>query len=203
MAPAEEIPYEVTLKGLEGKDLTVEGFANFLRDLVFLHDRLWLLASEEHAKYNHITGRFFIRGGRPVPPNQALRLHRVKKESPWELTFTIESALYASPVVGLILVRLFRALVLLPGEIERQDLVNEQIRLQNEQLRRSLALRPSVPSEKIARLPSDIADEIAQLPGLQGEKREENYRRLERDIERISDHGLAITDVEIGKKREE
>jgi hypothetical protein len=46
MSIPEEIPQQIVLRGAETQKLSLEDFANFLRDLVFLHDRLWLILSE-------------------------------------------------------------------------------------------------------------------------------------------------------------
>ncbi len=45
MVLPEKIPLEILIRGTEAPNITVEEFANFLRDLVFLHDRIWMMAS--------------------------------------------------------------------------------------------------------------------------------------------------------------
>ena len=51
MALPQEIPVEFIIRGTEAAELTVEEFANFLRDIVFLHDRLWLIESRTFREY--------------------------------------------------------------------------------------------------------------------------------------------------------
>jgi len=137
----QEIPSEIVLRAEPLGPIEVEELGNFLRDLVFLHDRLWIIGSKEHADYPLDASFFYTRSGRPLPPEQRLRLTVISKQSPLELQLVIQSAFLGLSAAWLFF-QLIRGMVLLPGERRIQRLQEEKLR--NE--RRSIA--PSSPWRK-------------------------------------------------------
>ncbi len=181
----EEIPQEIAVRGLEAEFVSVEDFANFLRDLVFLHDRIWIIASGREKEYDLKAGYFYTRYGRPVPADQRLQLVFARKGSPWEIGILIASApIIAATAWGF--VQAIRALILLPGEFRKQNLEIEKIKtdigLGKHQAQLAL---------------DDAVGELASTLEVRGERGEVQIRLLRRDIERISENKLVITEVEV------
>ncbi|HXN50427.1 MAG TPA: hypothetical protein VN943_00720 [Candidatus Acidoferrum sp.] len=220
MALPETIPLEIVIRGTEGKDLRVEDFANFLRDLVFLHDRLWMMGSEEYSESVLAKSFFFTRHGRPIPKEQQLKLVSLRKESPFELVVLIGSAIVGAPAAW-IYFRILRGALLLPGEVEKQDVEIEKgksetqkLRLESIKLSREIAETetPQV-NEGLAiedfrerrrrlqsqgsRLAPDLASDLRDLPQSHAESFEERVRLVERDVKRISDHEIVITEITV------
>ncbi len=189
MPVPEEVPYEIVLRGLEAETLAVEEFANFLRDLVFLHDRVWIMASKEHLEYDLAAGYFYTRYGKPIPEGQRLQLTYIKKESPYEVGMIISSASLAAGAAWLFF-QIVRGVLLLPGEIRKQ-------RLEESKLRKELGSRPQEVSAERERVLREVDEELKALPGSQGDRVEENLRLIHRDIERISENRMRITEVEV------
>jgi hypothetical protein len=181
------IPYEVVLVGPETETMTVEDYANFLRDLVFLHDRLWIVASKERAAgYNLSAGWFYTRYGRPVPENQRLVLTSALKRSPFELGILIASAAEVGRVAWLFF-QIIRGLLLLPGELEKQDLENEKLKHDNRE--DYLSSRASGPL--------DLRADLRDLAGTEREDADTVLHLVQRDVERLKGGRLQITETRV------
>lgn len=181
MPSPEEIPYEVALRGIEIGTVSLEEFANFLRDLVFLHDRLWIIASGRDRQYDLEASYFYTRYGRPIPNEQKVLLLHLRRESPFEVGFVLQSAIYFGSAAW-IFVQIIRGLRLLPGEAEKQQLEIEKLR--DEKRERS---------ERIERAVREVTENLPSAPN----SRETEIRLIRRDIERISANHLRITEVEV------
>jgi hypothetical protein len=197
LTPPEGIPSEIALRGYEEGAVTVEDYANFLRDLVFLHDHLWIAASDEARTYDLSAGYFYTRRGRPVPESQRLVLTRASIGSPFDLQMVIPSAtLIASIAVTYYqLVQAHRTRKLLPGEMRRQV-------LDEEKLRRELdGVVPKVDSEAQHRgLASGenqraLRELLRQLPQSTEERDDKIVRVVQHDLDRISGSPIKITEV--------
>ncbi len=189
MALPAEIPYEIVLQGTtEGGELRLEDFADFLRDLVFLHDRLWLIASRRSLQSRKLNGSRYYRSKRTVPFDQKLRLNYVRMESPLEIGFTIASAIKAA-AVALAYAKAIEILVLLPGKRRKQNL--EIQRLEDEREIRKKATETALET---------IADSSGEGEERRVQQREEEYRWIRRDIGRIPEHGIKITELRIRRK---
>ena len=114
-----------------------------------------------------------------------------QKESPWELLLDIGSVGAAVGISSLFF-DLIRKCLLLPGELEEQDL-------------RIATLRHDL-SEKIRRDESRILQaserDLHLLPGLQGDFAERNYKALRGDTDRLARTPLRIGEVIVVKSIE-
>ncbi len=178
----EEVPYEVVLRGIEVGKLSVEGFANFLRDLVFLHDRLWIIATGQELKPGMY---FYSRYGRRVPADQRLELIFVRQGSPLEIGIIIRSAPFVVSA-ALAFVQIIRALRLLPGEKKKQDLEIEELEAKKSERQKQV--------DDAARV---AFGELARNEDFRRPQPEMEIRVIRRDIERISENQLRITEIEI------
>src|SRR5579872_495063 len=190
MAISRRIPYEIVLRAEDPKgEIDAEDLANFLRDLVFLHDRLWIIASG--TDYSLDASFFYTRKGRPIPPKQRLKLTLVKRESPLELGLVIASAI-AIPSAAFAFFQIVRGMLLIPGEKRIQ-------RLEEQKLLKELEATPS-PEPEAARLPppSSLSEIYDATAGEQSEdQRKIELRLLQRDIQRISENEFRITEIEV------
>ena len=193
----EGVPYEIKLTGYEDGPVRVEDYANLLRDLVFLHDHLWIAASRQTRDYDLSAGYFYTRYGRPVPDNQQLVLGHAKIGSPFDLQILIPSAtLLASVAVTYYqLVQAYRTRKLLPGELRRQA-------LDEQKLHRELdASPPKVNAEGQDLDPESREGQhsleglLKDLPGFVGDRKESITRVVRRDLDRISGNPIKITEV--------
>src|ERR1700687_423941 len=48
--PGEVLTRIIRIEGIEPGAIPLKEYANLLRDLVFVHDRLWLIANQEHFR---------------------------------------------------------------------------------------------------------------------------------------------------------
>ncbi len=221
MVLPEEIPLEIVIRGSEAPNITVEEVANFLRDLVFLHDRLWMIASGAEAESTLAKSFFYTRNGRPVPSSYQLQLLSIRKESPFEAGILIGSALALAPAAW-IYYRILRGALLLPGEIEKQDVEIDKAKSETEKLkldkikvayeveekRRKLqnvtSLRASDFYEKKSHLrdhrPSvidDLQDDLRELSQTDVESFEERAHLIERDVKRLTEHEIVVTEISV------
>ena len=203
MALPKEIPSEISIRGIEGREIAVEDFANFLRDIVFLHDRIWMMSSRDYSESKLGYSFFYTRNGRPIQQTQKLKLISVRMESPFDLVVNIPSALsYAS--AAWIFFRLLRGALLLPGEIEKQymeiDRGNSAIEKQelektdlvytiDEKRRRSRDHRASIPL--------DVREDILELAKPHTDSFEERISLVERDVRRLSEDEIVVTEIKV------
>jgi hypothetical protein len=209
MVLPEQIPLEIVIRGTEAPNITVEEFANFLRDLVFLHDRLWMIGSE--AKVESTLGKsfFYTRNGRPVPASYQLQLLSIRKESPFEAGILIGSALGLAPAAW-IFFRILRGALLLPGEIEKQDVEIDKGKAEIEKLNVE-KVKTAYEIEEKRRLlqdarsarghgPSiidDLQDDLRELSQTQVESFEERVHLVERDVRRLTEHEIVVTEITV------
>ena len=126
MALPQEIPVEFIIRGTEAAELTVEEFASFLRDIVFLHDRLWLIESRTFREYDLRASFFYTRNGRPIPKDQRLELISVHKGSPFELRLRMHWVVGTATAAWLFF-QLIRGIALFPGEIKLEKLQEQEL----------------------------------------------------------------------------
>ncbi len=195
----EEIPYEITIRGDESKEVSVEELANFLRDLVFLHDRLWIIGSKEHREYPLDASFFYTRNGRPLPPEQRLRLGTIRRESPYELSLIIASAALGLPSAWAFF-EIIRGVLLLPGERRIQALEIQKLQGEVKQSREVSTVSPVARAEQPSQRLGDILDQLTEDESLPDNRRETELRLLERDVERISQDAFRITEVEVKRR---
>ena len=193
----EGIPSEIALSGSEQGPVTVEDYANLLRDLVFLHDHLWIAASDQARDYDLSAGYFYTRHGRPVPESQQLILRRARIGSPFNLQMLIPSATFIASVAVAYyqIVQAHRTRKLLPGELRRQA-------LDERKLRRELDATPSKTNANGQNLdpysPEDqrpLEGLLRDLPGFVGDRKATIMRVVQRDLDRISRNPIKITEV--------
>ena len=78
------------VRGDEVGSILLEDDANFLRDLIFLHNRIWILASRDESLYKlYYSNWFYVRGKGRVPEGQELSLISARIGSPFELNLNL------------------------------------------------------------------------------------------------------------------
>lgn len=150
-----EIPSEMILRGSEADSIDLEDMANFFRDLVFIHDRIWLAESKITRKYDLSASFFYTRTGRPVPETNRLKLSSIRMASPWEMAIAIGSATAGGAASAWMFFQIARGVLLLPGERRLQ-------RLQEEKLRRELANGTPQSLSPIDEYPRSVDEVIAE-----------------------------------------
>ncbi len=191
-----EIPSEILIRAERLGTVEVEQLGNFLRDLVFLHDRLWIISSNEHADYPLDAGFFYTRSGRPIPPEQSLRLIRINEQSPLELQIAIQSAIVGIPGAAWVFFQLVRGALLLPGELRIQKLQEEKLRNEVPKLGSQVPIL-DLP-DRTAEI-GRIYEEDLGKRNVPSSRRETELRLLLRDVQRIGEDGFRITQVEVTK----
>jgi hypothetical protein len=187
-SPPPEIPYEIVVRANDPQKTEVEELANFLRDLVFLHDRLWLIATDYSAKYNIGASFFYARDHRPVPHDQRLGMSFLRKESPLELAVIISSAL-AVPAAAWAYFQILRGRKLLPGELRLQQLQEKKLLAEID----SLAPAAQKPQSELTSIYNELKEEAHTTL----ERRELEVTLLQRDIERLSQDAFRITEIQV------
>lgn len=183
----DEIPSELLIRGAESSEITVEAFANFMRDLVFLHDRIWLISSEEYRNRSIKGTWFYSRYGRSIPESQQLRLAFVRKESPFELGIVLRTAAIAAPVAW-IYFQLLRGALLFPGEIKNQQ-------LQNTKLEYEIAEKKDAVASRARQAIAAVQDDLSEFVRSSEEPADERLHLVERDVERLSESEVIVTDI--------
>jgi hypothetical protein len=117
-----EVPSKIRLYGAKIDLPNVEQMANFMRDLVFLHDRLWLIENRSNSEFNPRASYFYTRYGRSVPERDRLKLISIRMESPWEMAVFIGSALAGTGATAWAFFQILRGALLLPGELRLQQM---------------------------------------------------------------------------------
>jgi len=186
------------LRGTEAGPVELESYANFLRDLVFLHDRLWILASKEASYKLYYSSNFYTRGRRPVPGPERLQLVSAHVGSPFELRLNLNVGEWLEGAARAF-TEILRSVATLPAHVEREELHNRLVRAEVEYVERQLQPRQAS-TEAVKRQPPVLLDDLRSLPGLQGDEGEGRLALLENDVERISTSDLKITSVEVARK---
>lgn len=150
-----EIPSMIVLRGSEADSIDLEDMANFLRDLVFIHDRIWLAESEANREYDLNASFFYTRTGRPVPEADRLKLSNIRMASPWEMAVVISSALTGAMATAWLFFQIARGVLLLPGERQLQQL--NIAKLERD-------LEAGSPQPRVRRPAGDLADGSPQFP---------------------------------------
>jgi hypothetical protein len=187
-----------TLRGIEQGEISLEDYANFHRDLVFIHDRIWILALRREANYTLYYSRwFYVRDQPRVPKDQVLQLRSSRIGSPFNLSLDVNVGEWFEGAANAFLA-VIRGLITLPEYRDRKRLENRRLRAtvinaENEQRARSTVLE--VQKQRALR-------ELRNLPGLAKGDIENRLRLLENDINRISESPLQITDVNAEDEKE-
>jgi hypothetical protein len=192
MAIPSELPYEIVLRADDPKDIDAEELANFIRDLVFLHDRVWLINSEDQTQYRLDASFFYTRNGRPIPSGQRLKLASIRKESPLEMGMIVAAAV-GSPAAAWAFFQILRGVLLLRGERRIQSLQEQKLRQEVAQ-----AKAPNHQSLVESRVPLiTIYNEELGGQRKSSERIETELRLLQRDVQRISENNFRITEIEV------
>jgi hypothetical protein len=185
------------LTGVEKQPISVEDYANFMRDLVFIHDRVYILASKEGNYRLYHSNWFYVRDQPRIPNDQMLLLHSASIGSPFTLKIDINVDEWFKAAADAFL-KILYGVITIPEHRERERLQNRLIKAkvleaEHQQRARSAVL-------KIER--KKALQELQKLPGLAGRDREGRQHLLQRDIDRISESPLLITDIEMeGEKK--
>lgn len=203
MALPERIPLEIVIRGTEAPDIAVEEFANFLRDLVFLHDRLWMMASGLHVESKLANSFFFTRNGRPVPAGYQLQLLSIRKESPFEVRILIGSALALAPAAW-VYFRILRGSLLLPGEIEKQGVEIEKgksevekLELEKVRLAYEIEEKKRQLHDQVPKILNDVRGDLQEFPSSRIESFEERLHLVERDVTRLTEHEIVVSEITV------
>jgi len=199
----ETIPYEIVIRGAEEKNISVEEFANFLRDLVFLHDRVLMMASEDFSQTKIAYSFFYTRNGRPIRKEQQLALVSLRKESPFEIVVLIGSAIAVAPAAW-IYFRILRGTLLLRGEIEKQDVEIEKgkseiekLEMEKVHLAYEIEKKRRQLQEQTPKVVEDVRGDLQELPPSSVETFEERMHLVERDVERLTDHEIVVSEISV------
>jgi hypothetical protein len=188
-----QFPYEVLLRGESRKHIDVEDIANYLRDLVFLHDRLVRLSDSDCNIDKLARSFFYVRGGRSVDARFRLKLTHLRQENPLEIGLII-AGLGVAAGAGWAFFQIVRGCILLSGERKLQQ---RQIR-QNEisHARQLMELYRDFPP------PRESHDLLLAVRGVRGERApaseiEAAHRLVQADVRRLNAGAVDLTDVEI------
>lgn len=187
----------LTIRGDESGPVELENYANFLRDLVFVYDRLWMLGSKAFAEAMpkvYYSSFFYTRGHRPIPTEAALGLVSAVISSPFKIDLNINTNIGESADrVARAFVTVVRALATLPALIRREELQNRLLEATvNEEIRLMKKKRPEGNREPLA----DAGEALRSLPGLQANDSEGKLSFLTKDMARVAESPLKIRSVE-------
>lgn len=174
----ETVPFRIVVQGETGEQPPVENIASLLRHLVYLHDRLVILASPRYRSAAW-SSYFFYRSGRPLKEDELLKIYYLKQESPIEIGIIISAAL-ASPLAAKAFVELLKMIRDWNLDREYKVLRNEQLRSQVERLIGDL----------------DIEDEYLPKKG-RGDKRERPSDVVTKDVIRVARDEIKIKEVKV------
>src|SRR4051794_12338160 len=88
--PLENRGQLIRIRGSENASIELEDYADFLRDIVFIHDRIWILASGDERFRRIYFSHFFYVRVRRVPADYRLRLVSSEIGSPFELKVKVD-----------------------------------------------------------------------------------------------------------------
>lgn len=213
MPPTNSPGIRITIRGDEVSPIRLQSYGDFLRDLVFVHDRLWfLVARDEKFERIYFSNWFYSRNHRRVPDNQELLLSSARIGSPFDINIKVNLGDWAKGVAEA-LVNVLRGLTTLGEhrqrkrlENDRTQILNERERLLNDALRASIATQaPEPPASALTRertldlnqvnLPQPVVRNLLSLPGMQAEDGSAKLHLLMNDIARLSNGDLIIREV--------
>lgn len=174
----ETVPFRIVLQGDAGEEPPLENIASLLRHLVYLHDRLVILASPKYRPSAY-SSYFFYRAGRPLKEDELLKVYYLKQESPIEIGIIISAAL-ALPLAAKAFVQLLRMIRDWRLDREYKILRNEQLRLEVEHLIGGM----------------DIEDEYLAKKG-RDDKLERPSDVVTKDVIRIARDEIKIREVKV------
>ncbi len=174
----ETVPFRIVLQGDVGEEPPLENIASLLRHLVYLHDRLVILASPKYRS-TAWSSYFFYRTGRPLKDDELLKVYYLKQESPIEIGIIISAAL-ALPLAAKAFVELLRMIRDRSLDREYKILRNEQLRLEVERLIGN----------------AGIEDEYLLKQG-QDNKRERPSDVVTKDVIRIARDEIKIKEIKV------
>jgi hypothetical protein len=185
----------IRIEGVEPTTIPLEEYANFLRDLVFIHDRLWLIGLKQDFPTRLYYSSFFYVRDRPRV-SHPLQLISTQIGSPFKLDVDVNVGDWFKGAASAFM-EVLRGVATLPSYIEKAKQEVEQNKLKTRQMRvetqlsesvareTKLAIRDSTAARSIKALdPGDIVDWQARLAP------------LEKDIQRLSESPLKITKVD-------
>jgi len=172
------VPFRIILQGDAGEEPPLENIASLLRHLVYLHDRLVILASPKYRP-TAWSSYFFYRSGRPLKEDELLKVYYLKQESPIEIGIIISAAL-ALPLAAKAFVELLRIIRDWTLDREYKILRNEQLRLEVDRLIGN----------------AGIEDEYLLKQG-RDNKRERPSNVLTKDVIRIAKDEIKIKEVKV------
>jgi len=181
------------LRGTEEASVLVEDYANFLRDLVFIHDRIWILASpDERFSKLYYSNWFYVRGQQRVPEKQMLELRSAQIGSPFELKVKLDFGDQLQKAARAFL-DLLRGLITLPEYKKKEKLKNRLLKaaVLKEEIEVQ-ALKTSQDSRA-----RTLLEELRSLPALQDQDWKTKVHILQNDVQRLSESRLRITSVEV------
>jgi hypothetical protein len=181
------------LRGKEAGPISLEDYANFLRDLVFLHDRLWILTANDERFYRlYYSNWFYVRDRQRVPSGEELQLLSARIGSPFEIKIDFNLGKIFEGA-GKALVEILRGVATLPEYMERERIRTEHLRNRLLPVSTKEAETSQQQDQRLVRL----ASELRSLPGVEGEDGSDRMRYIQNEVDRISDSRLRITSVEI------
>ncbi|MFI5070672.1 MAG: hypothetical protein ACHP8A_07265 [Terriglobales bacterium] len=161
------------------------------------------MASEAFSQTKIAYSFFYTRNGRPIPKEQQLTLVSLRKESPFEIVVLIGSAIAVAPAAW-IYFRILRGSLLLPGEIEKQNVEIEKGKSEIEKLKLEKVHLAYEIEEKRRRLQAqspkvveDVRGDLRELPPSSVESFEERLHLVERDVERLTDHEIVVSEISV------
>lgn len=163
----------VTVTAETAPEAVAEELANFIRDIVFLHDRIMLLGMVQTEPKYFWTPGFYRRDINRLSPEYRLRIASLSKESPIqiELVLGIAAVMLATAKTFVELLKLIR-----DWRLDR-----ESKELQNEKLRAEIAkILENVDMKKVS------PEEQTHLEKL-----------LKRDFERLAESAIQISAVQV------
>lgn len=128
----ETVPFRIVLQGDVVEEPPLENIASLLRHVVYLHDRLVILASPKYRPSAY-SSYLFYRARRPLREDELLKVYYLKQESPIEIGIIISAAL-VSPLAAKAFVELLKMIRDWNLDREYKILRNEQLRLEVERL---------------------------------------------------------------------
>ena len=160
--------------------LLLEDVATFLKDLVYLHDRLALLAPYNIENFKQFENIYFLdyfyrRFSRPLPESDKLKVSHIHLGSPLSIELLI-GIIFGFPTAALAFIKLLQI-------IRDWDLDREKKRLENLELKL-----------RIHKLINEMAHDLG-LSNLQQLDREEVIKLIEKDTLRLTRHEIKIVEV--------
>jgi hypothetical protein len=193
--PGEVLTRIIRIEGIEPGAIPLEEYANLLRDLVFVHDRLWLIANQEHFRERlYFSSFFYARDQRRVL--QTLQLISAEIGSPFKLDISVNVDDWAKGIANAF-IDVVRAVATLPSYIENEKQLSEQQKLRTRQMRaRTHRLENEARVEISKRRSTGLIVARPAVQALNSENIpdwEKKLLPLEKDIQRLAQSPLKIT----------